>query len=245
MSFFGKNIRKIRSIKKISQAVFAEIFGLSRASIGSYEEGRAEPKLEIIIQIANHFSITIDELINKELTVNDLYHFNLNTEPVFKQIPSAPLFSINEMKLCLTKDLLHQDLETTLNQSTQSISLPLSKPGDYLAIYIDETQLAIKASNLGTGDTVIIRIEDKILQSPTRLWLIKHNNAIFISELVFLANKQLLLTSNTSAPYYVNQKEVDYLFPIQMVISNQAAPKTNEKRMDQLELQVNELFKKL
>ncbi|MBI9061478.1 MAG: helix-turn-helix transcriptional regulator [Marinilabiliaceae bacterium] len=245
MSFFGKNIRKIRSIKKISQAVFAEIFGLSRASIGSYEEGRAEPKLEIIIQIANHFSITIDELINKELTVNDLYHFNLNTEPIFKQIPSAPLFSIKEMKLCRTKDLLNQELAATLDNITQSISLPITKPGDYLAVYIDETQLAIKASNLETGDTVVIRTDDKILQSPTKLWLIKHNNAIFISELVFLANKQLLFTSNTSEPYYVNQKDVDYLLPIQMLISNQVAPKTNERRMDQLELQVNELFKKL
>lgn len=245
MSFFGKNIRKIRSIKKISQAVFAEIFGLSRASIGSYEEGRAEPKLEIIIQIANHFSITIDELINKELTVNDLYHFNLNTEPVFKQTPPAPLFSINEMTLCLTKDLLNQDLEATLTKSSQSISLPITQPGDYLAICIDETHLALNANNLVKGDTVVIKTDGKIHQSPTRLWLIKYNNAIFISELIFLANKQLLLTTNTSAPFYVNQKEVDYLFPIQMIISCQPAPRTNEKRIDQLELQLSELFKKL
>ena len=245
MSFFGKNIRKIRSIKKISQAVFAEIFGLSRASIGSYEEGRAEPKLEIIIQIANHFSITIDELINKELTVNDLYHFNLNTEPVFKQTPSAPLFSIIEMKLCLTRDLLNQDLEATLNKASQSISVPLTKSGDYLAIYIDEKHLALKANNLENGDTVIIRTDDKTLQSPTRLWLIKHNNAIFISELIFLANNRLLISSNTPAPYYVNQKEIEYLYPIHMILTNQVAHTSNEERIDRIELQLNELFKKL
>ncbi len=80
MSFFGKNIRKIRSIKKISQTEFARIFDLSRASVGSYEEGRAEPKIEIITKVANYFSITLDELINKELTVNELYHFDGRTD---------------------------------------------------------------------------------------------------------------------------------------------------------------------
>jgi len=242
MSFFGKNIRKIRSIKKISQAAFAEIFGLSRASIGSYEEGRAEPKLEIIIQIANHFSITIDELINKELTVNDLYHFNLNTEPVFKH--SAPLFSIVEVKICLTKDLLDQDLEATLNNTAQSISIPLPKTGNYLAIFIDTHHLAFKASNLENGDTIIIRTDEKTAQSPTQLWLIKHNNAIFISELIFLANNQLLLSSNTAAAYYVNQKEIDYLYPIHMMFTNQVVPASKEERIDQIELQLKELFKK-
>ena len=74
---FGKNIRKIRSL---SQVAFAEIFGLKRSSIGSYEEGRAEPKLEIIIKIANYFNISVDSLVNREITVNELYNFHLPNE---------------------------------------------------------------------------------------------------------------------------------------------------------------------
>ncbi len=245
MSFFGKNIRKIRSIKKISQAVFAEIFGLSRASIGSYEEGRAEPKLEIIIQIANHFSITIDQLINKELTVNDLYHFNLNTEPIFKPSPSPPLFSIHEMPLCLTRDLLNQDLETALSTCNQSISLPMTTPGNYLAVHINEQHIVLKAAHLNNGDTVVVRTDDKSTESPTGLWLLKQNNAIFISELIFLANNQLLLASNTRSPYYINPKEADYLYPIHLILTRQAGHKSSEARMDEMELQLKELFKKL
>ena len=53
MTHIGKNIRKIRSVKKLSQQAFADQFGLSRANIGSYEEGRAEPKIAIIMEIAN------------------------------------------------------------------------------------------------------------------------------------------------------------------------------------------------
>jgi transcriptional regulator with XRE-family HTH domain len=80
MGVVGKNVRKIRTVKKLSQASFAELFNLARPSVGAYEEGRSEPKLETIIQIANYFGISIDSLLTKELTINDLYNFNLHLD---------------------------------------------------------------------------------------------------------------------------------------------------------------------
>ena len=80
MSSIGKNVRKIRTVKKLSQAAFAEIFSLARPSVGAYEEARAEPKVDTIIQIANYFGISVDSLLTKELTINDLYNFNVHLE---------------------------------------------------------------------------------------------------------------------------------------------------------------------
>ncbi|MEN8137167.1 MAG: helix-turn-helix transcriptional regulator [Bacteroidota bacterium] len=77
MSFIGKNIRKIRTVKQLNQSQFAELFGLSRASIGSYEEGRAEPKIDKIIDIAKYFSIELDLILEKELSVNEISGFKL------------------------------------------------------------------------------------------------------------------------------------------------------------------------
>lgn len=77
MSYVGKNIKKIRSVKNLNQSQFADLFELKRASIGAYEEGRAEPKIATLMQIAKHFGITTDDLLNKELSVNDLYHFDI------------------------------------------------------------------------------------------------------------------------------------------------------------------------
>ncbi|MBI1184578.1 helix-turn-helix domain-containing protein [bacterium] len=75
MSHIGKNIKKIRTVKKLSQQAFAELFGLSRANIGSYEEGRAEPKIAVIVDIANKFGLEVDSLLNKELRVNEITRF--------------------------------------------------------------------------------------------------------------------------------------------------------------------------
>ncbi|MEM6845794.1 MAG: helix-turn-helix domain-containing protein [Bacteroidota bacterium] len=77
MSIIGKNIKTIRTIKHISQADFADIFDISRASIGAYEEGRADPKLETIINVANYFSISIDTLLTKALSVAELREFDI------------------------------------------------------------------------------------------------------------------------------------------------------------------------
>ena len=85
MSHVGKNIRKIRTVKKLSQAAFAELFGLARPSVGAYEEGRSEPKMETLMQIAQHFGLSVDLLLTKELTVNELYRFD-----IFKQQAPTP-----------------------------------------------------------------------------------------------------------------------------------------------------------
>ncbi len=77
MSCIGANIRKIRTVKKLSQAAFAELFGLARPSVGAWEEGRAEPKTDTLIQIAQYFGVSVDLLLTKELTVNDLLHFDV------------------------------------------------------------------------------------------------------------------------------------------------------------------------
>jgi transcriptional regulator with XRE-family HTH domain len=86
MSIIGKNIRKIRTVKKLSQASFAELFNLARPSVGAYEEERSEPKIETVIQIASYFGISIDSLLTKELTINDLYNFNIHLEQDVKAI---------------------------------------------------------------------------------------------------------------------------------------------------------------
>ncbi|WP_010520346.1 helix-turn-helix domain-containing protein [Aquimarina agarivorans] len=75
MSFFGKNIKKIRSVKSLSQQAFAELFDLKRGTLGAYEEGRSEPKIETILKIANFFSISLESLLTSELTVNELLKF--------------------------------------------------------------------------------------------------------------------------------------------------------------------------
>ncbi len=75
MSFFGQNIKKIRSVKGLSQQAFADLFSLKRGTLGAYEEGRSEPKIDTLVKVAKYFSISVDSLLTDELTVNELLQF--------------------------------------------------------------------------------------------------------------------------------------------------------------------------
>ncbi|HTE22924.1 helix-turn-helix domain-containing protein [Flavitalea sp.] len=72
----GTNIKKIRTAKNLSQQAFADLFELTRGNISSYEESRAEPKLESVIKIANYFSIPLNKFVSEVLTVNEILQYN-------------------------------------------------------------------------------------------------------------------------------------------------------------------------
>lgn len=59
----------------MTQTEFADLFDLKRTALGSYEEGRAEAKTDTLIKIADYFKISLDQLLSKEITVNEIFHF--------------------------------------------------------------------------------------------------------------------------------------------------------------------------
>nr|WP_315035734.1 helix-turn-helix transcriptional regulator [uncultured Chryseobacterium sp.] len=82
MSFFGTNIKRIRQAKGLSQKAFGDLLGLNRGVISSYEEERAEPKIETIVKVAQHFSLNIEKLLTEGLQVNQLINISDNNQPV-------------------------------------------------------------------------------------------------------------------------------------------------------------------
>lgn len=97
MSIIGINLRKIRGVKGLSQSEFANIFGLTRANIGSYEEHRADPKIDTIIKISKHYNISIDDLVKKELTVNDISNFKSYYVKSDKKVNNVRVLHISQI----------------------------------------------------------------------------------------------------------------------------------------------------
>ncbi|MCT4581743.1 MAG: helix-turn-helix domain-containing protein [Flavobacteriales bacterium] len=124
MSTIGINIKKIRSVKGLNQTAFANLFGLTRANIGSYEELRAEPKIDTIIKIATHYKIPIDKLVRKELTVNEISNFDIFSKvPSYhteKQPKGIKLVNQNDLK-----DYPKLKKDTKYLSNLQSINLPI------------------------------------------------------------------------------------------------------------------------
>jgi transcriptional regulator with XRE-family HTH domain len=63
MGKVNDNIRAHRKQLSLTQDQFAQKIGIKRSLVGAYEEGRAEPRLELLQKMASLFNISVDELI--------------------------------------------------------------------------------------------------------------------------------------------------------------------------------------
>ncbi len=68
MSYLNQNIKYLRKQRGYTQSDLAERLGVTRSIIGAYEEQRAEPKIDTIQKLAYLFDLTLDQLINHEMS---------------------------------------------------------------------------------------------------------------------------------------------------------------------------------
>ena len=141
MTKIGKNIKKIRNIKGLSQQAFADLFQLTRGNISSYEEFRAEPKIETLVRIANYFSIPLTNLIEKELSVNELLHYNtalvVETEKLkvtqqLTRVPYIPILYIN--------DYIAQFMSEEFLSSLPQITVPSNSKFKLISIEVENQE---------------------------------------------------------------------------------------------------------
>lgn len=131
MSKIGYNIKKLRNVKNLSQQAFADMFGLTRGNISSYEEMRAEPKIEIIMKIANYFSIPLEQLLAKQLSVNEILHFNdyfddKQQKKIPKKFANIPFLSREEIQKVKEGTFVADNIET--------ISFPIFSSNKFIAV---------------------------------------------------------------------------------------------------------------
>ncbi len=67
----SQNIRYLRKTIGLTQAELAERLGVNRPVIGAYEEGRAEPRLQTLKIMAHFFKVSIDDLLDKDLSTGE------------------------------------------------------------------------------------------------------------------------------------------------------------------------------
>lgn len=77
MEHVGKNIKKIREDKGLTQQAIADLISMHRSNYSRVETGDRDLSIEAINKIAKYFNISIDQLVNfdgdipKEITIED------------------------------------------------------------------------------------------------------------------------------------------------------------------------------
>jgi transcriptional regulator with XRE-family HTH domain len=68
MAIVNRNLKFLRVQQGLTQKQLAEKLGLKQAAVGAYEEERATPPVTSLVEISKIFSVSLDHLINKDLS---------------------------------------------------------------------------------------------------------------------------------------------------------------------------------
>ena len=67
MIFLKQNIKYLRNMNGLTQPQLGEIIGVSRDNVASYERGTVPP-VDILHKIVNYFNVSFNDLIEKDLS---------------------------------------------------------------------------------------------------------------------------------------------------------------------------------
>lgn len=257
MSVIGNNIKKIRSVKKLNQQAFADMFEIKRASVGAYEEGRADPKIKTIIEIANKFGITLDLFMTKDLKVNDLYRFDIFREDLTKDvkhnlIPQRVVVDVLAIPFIRKADferyLKSEDRGVFLSQVT-AIQLPLARGKSYAAFEVLDHYMQTSLGGLAEGDIFIGESSKDLDVSQIevgKVYLFEFKDTYVVRKVVAKNMSQLKLQGESDLAYLeiYNLKDLTKIWRGVKVITNKFSMSqnlTNELKSLQEELRLLKL----
>lgn len=92
MEQLALNIKYLRAVNNLTQSKVEESIGLKRGNLHAYESGRNIPPLPVAVELATFFQVSIDELINLDLSVVDKVE-----EPEVKYLTKQHLYNFHEL----------------------------------------------------------------------------------------------------------------------------------------------------
>lgn len=120
---FGKKLQNLRKNKGITQEELAQCLFVSRTAVSKWESGRGYPGIDSIKEIANFFSVSIDELLSGEKILSiaekenkqniqkicnlifgvlDLFTLLLIILPIYPNMVEQNIYSVNLFKFAQT-----------------------------------------------------------------------------------------------------------------------------------------------
>ncbi len=226
MNYIATNIKHLRSLKKLSQEALAVALEVPRSRIGSYEENRSAPSIEMLLAFSDFFKLPVDILLRNDLRkANDASFIELGNQrvlfPITVDEANENLIEIVPIKASAGYLNGYDDPEYI--EQLQNIKLPFLPTGKHRAFPIKgDSMLPMKDGAFVIGKF----IEDPNEISSGKTYVLLTLNDGMVYKRVYNQidkNGTLKLVSDNTAyePYEVSINEVIELWEFTCSINTQ------------------------
>jgi len=244
MTNFGKNIRKIRTVKKLSQSAFADLFKLKRASVGAYEEGRSEAKIDTVVEIAKYFSLSLEQLIVKELTVNEITHFDPIKATLKKAKNGNISYEIKLINLANAKNYIKNNSDSIFLNSLCTLSLPNINP-DMISFEHSDNEMINGENGIFKGDLLVCKkvvdFKKELILDTVFVFVLK--NEILVRRLVSF-DSEIVVKSDVLefSIHAFDIAEVIEIWAIEYIVTKKIASPLLNNRLNSIENKLEQLL---
>jgi len=216
-SFAGQNLKYLRKLKGFTQEEFALKLQIKRSLLGAYEEERAEPRIDVLEIVSDHFKISLDDLLRKDLSETKGDY--LAKRRIQKLGSESNLIHFVPMKAAAGYLAGYADEEFIDELNT--FTLPMMGSGQFRAFeIIGESMLPTPSGSIIVGQK--INGLDDVKQNGAYIVVSRSEGIVYkrLSKNSRTKNKVTLTSDNQSyQPYDMNIEEILELWQAQMVIT--------------------------
>ncbi|MFB2118473.1 helix-turn-helix domain-containing protein [Parapedobacter sp. 2B3] len=248
MSNIANNLKYLRKKKRLTQQQFADEMSIKRASVGAYEEKRAEPKYELLKKIADFYDLTMDELANDE--INDKWKPTARSNAASVRVLSVTVDGEDKENIELvpvkaSAGYLNGYADPEYIAELPRFSLPMFRQGTYRAFEIKGDSML----PLQPGSVVIAEyVENWNEIKPGQTYVvISRDEGVVYKRIAFKykEEKGLKLVSDNKSyePYWVGADDILEVWKAKAYISTQLPEPTPEPTMETLTAMMTQMQK--
>ncbi len=239
MSNISSNLKFLRKKSNLTQQQFADIMAIKRASVGAYEENRAEPKYDLLKKIANYYELSMDELVNEVI------------DEKWKPIPKSNASNLRVLSITVDQEdrenielvpvkasagYLNGYADPEYVKELPKFSLPMFNQGTYRAFEIKgDSMLPLPSGSIIIGEYVENWHDIKFGQTYV---VISKDEGVVYKRIGarFKEDKGLKLLSDNRVyePYWVDAADILEIWKAKAFISTEFPEPTAEPTMESL-----------
>jgi len=211
MKKIAKNIYFLRKQRGLTQEKLAEALDITRSRVGSYEEGRSDPGIEVLIQLSDYFKLPVDALLRHDLSRSENQSFiEIGNQrvlfPIIVNQGEEELIEVINAKA--SAGYLNGYADPEFIEQLEKIQLPFLPTGKHRAFPIKgDSMLPLK-----DGSYVVARfVEDinDLVEGKTYVLLTLHEGIVYKRIYKKGADVLLLKSDNkTYTPFEVAKQDI-------------------------------------